>query len=72
MNRETNDRFASALVNLANALDEWKDAGGDSLTVVGAIQEFIAVYLQMPVDDQGKALLHKLDVASDTDHDGPK
>ena len=71
MDRETNDRFASALVGLANALDEWKDAGGDSLTVVGAIQEFIAVHSQMPMDDQGKALLHKLDLPPDHDDQKP-
>lgn len=59
MDRETNDRFASALVDLANTLDEWKDAGGDSLTVVGAIQKFVAVQMQLPAD--GKKLFHKLE-----------
>lgn len=30
-----------AAIELANALDEWKNAGGDSLTVVAAIQNFM-------------------------------
>ncbi len=55
----TNDDFATALVDLANALDEWKDSGGDSLTVVSAIQKFVIVQLRMPADS--KEGLHKLD-----------
>ena len=36
---ERND--VERLMDIANALDEWKNAGGDSLTVAGAIQRFV-------------------------------
>ena len=35
------ERFARAVVELENSLSEWKDAGGSSINVVGAIQEFV-------------------------------
>lgn len=35
------DDFSSALVELTLALDEWKNAGADVLTVTGAIQRFV-------------------------------
>ena len=36
-----NDEFSKALCDLAVALDDWKNAGADSLTVVSAIQKFV-------------------------------
>jgi hypothetical protein len=39
--RDDSNEFQVALVDLAVALDEWKSAGADVLTVVGAIQQFV-------------------------------
>lgn len=73
------DRFAAALVNLANALEEWKNAGTDVLSVVGAIQEFIDAKAVMPPVEPIQLIcascqepwspLHRCE---NTDHDGQK
>jgi len=33
--------IATAIVDIANELNEWRDAGGDSLEVAGAIQRLV-------------------------------
>ena len=40
MTIETDD-YTEAMLGLANALNEWRDAGADTLVLVGAIQKFI-------------------------------
>lgn len=37
----TKDMYAKTMMNLASELHEWRDAGGDTLKVVGAIQAFV-------------------------------
>jgi hypothetical protein len=39
--QQKKDTFAECIVDLTNALDEWKNAGADSLSVVGAIQRLV-------------------------------
>lgn len=45
MNIATEIGYTEALVDLTNALQEWKDAGGDPLEVTRAIQQFVFVLI---------------------------
>lgn len=51
MATETID-YTEAMLGLANTLNEWRDAGADTLVLVGAIQKFI-----WAITDQQRAAL---------------